>query len=350
MKGGGVARLPVLPTTVTVQQLQREWDFKYISGHGALNNKIFVVPENTYIYFTTTAGEIASIEELVHIHNFIYNVLGTNASLASWWAETLRVMKGAGLFSEEVYNATKAPANEYNFAKKRAFYQPGDLIQDISIRFKNNKKNIFPVGAFQIPIAGSLKLRVDEFNENETSEFDDNTTDSLFFNIPSNLFRRKIFVDRITTSTLFDSVNDLGNLGGKKRLIIVDTCRVPTFPHNANGAVRPAEKTLVRSLSVSGRSYAPTCALPPTVNTVNMAALRNILRRIGLPAVNSPEQKLKKAIDDLIAGLFDEDDERQQADRKLLVTVLEKSRSAELPIRGGGTKRQRRKKKQTRRK
>ena len=358
MRGGGVAKLPLNPDTKTVNAFKEEWDFKYISSHGLLNKRIFVVPENTYVYFTTKAGEFANIEELLEIHSFIYNILDTSKSLENWWLKALRDFQGKGLFDEQVYNPKNIGSNRNTLAKKRAFYEPGDFIQDLTLVFKNNSvKPIFPMGAFQIPIPGSLKTKVDEFNENDESHINAET-DRLLFNLPINLFGNRIFKEGNTKWTLFDALNNLGSLGKKKRLVIVDACRVPENVASATNMSKEEialERRLSRSLSLSGRSYevAEGCVLPPTAQTVNVRTLRSLRKWLGNPILGSPKDALKKAIDKLIApgknSVFNEEGEIQAADRVLLEDILEKAKAADTPIRGGSrTTRKNQRKKRSR--
>jgi hypothetical protein len=355
MKGGGVAKLPLNPTTTTRDALKAEWDFKYVSGHGVSNTKIFVVPENTYIYFSTKAGEGAVIEELPEIHNFIYNLLGSD-KLDTWWDNILKQLQRGTLFKDIVYDPEQVPGPVNEASVKRAFYAPGDIIQDLTLSFKNyNVRPIFPIGLYQIPIPGSLKDRLDTFNADK-SEVVDAETDKRFFNIDINLLKRKLFDEKKLTSTLFETINTLGPLGRKKRLLVVDTCRSPSTPVPNEtmgeenkiriGRNRNNERRLCRSLSVCGRQY--TCPLPPTVHTVNIKALRDVKKVLAVPSVGSPNEALKKAIEKLLASLYDEDGERTVADRSLLADVLAKAETAVRPIRGGKSRR-RHKKNRTRR-
>lgn len=354
-----MAKIPVKSSTKTVAQLKAEWDFKYISCHGYINQRIFVVPENTYIYFTTKAGEFAAIEEEAEIHNFIYDLLDDTDT---WWRNILSMLIGKpgqparGLFADKVYNPGVAPGPVNNAAQRRAIYAPGDIIQDLKLVFKNNPvKPIFPMGAFQIPIRSSFKEAFDRFNENEGRVIED-TTDSEFFNIPINLFRDRIFAQNNKEWTLFDAMNNLGSQGSKKRLIIVDACRVPlSVKKAANMAVASVaeERALSRSLSVAGRSYeeGPTCVLPASVHTINITSLRRARQVLGTPSVGTPQEALKKSLDALIEGLYDKEGDAQPADRSLLSAVLDKARNAGRSIRGGKrkTKKQQRKKRSTRR-
>ncbi len=348
-----MAKLPLNSGTTNGAQLQAEWDFKYISCHGYINNRIFVVPEKTYIYFTTKAGEFATIEEQAEIHNFIYNLLDSSEK---WWNNIYKAMKDKGLFHEQVYNPRVTPGPVNNAAQKRAFYAPGDIIQDLNLVFKNNAvKPIFPMGAFQIPIRSSLKEAIDTFNENG-GKVVDATTDSTYFNNDINLFRARIFGQNIKEWTLYDAIENLGSFGSKKRLIVVDACRVPTSVKSLANMSKEsvlAERRLSRSLSVSGRSYeeGAACVLPPSVHTINRSSLLHVKKVLNPPPLpGTPQDALLKAINKLLDGLYDEG-VRKPASSDLLSTVLAKAAAAERPIRGGKrkTKKQLRKKRSTRR-
>ena len=259
VKGGGVWRLPITAAeSASGAALAQAWDFKYVSAHGATNDRVFVVPANTYVLFKSVAGSLGAREEAVDVLNFIYKI-GTDEA---WYTGQARAAAGEGLFASIVYDPA-APADH----DRRAFYEPGDIIQDLNLTFANHDKPIFPVGVFQCPVPLTLKESFEEFNEGDRPLVP--TTDASLFNRRENLFRDQIFgAQPQTRDSLYAVLRKLGPVvRGQKRLIVVDACRICHGPNNAG---RVASVARTRRLSVSAR-----CAgLPVPRPLMGAAALR----------------------------------------------------------------------------
>ncbi len=370
MKGGSTNKLPV--TTTKAEDFQKEWKLNYLSGHSRLNNKIFVVPANTYLFFVASGGIGAAKEELADIDALIY--LYKKGALKEptkedWYSNIFKLFKKENnqgknvqtLFQDLVYD----PAKERNqeTASKRAFYEPNDIVQDLRCSFENDYKPIFPMGVFDLPLPYSMKDNIAEFNENEEEELVEEETDKRFFNVASNFYKKEMFETkpRKTFFTLFDILNDLNKkqplAKGSKRLLILDTCRVPKEAvHKEKGnteeittrkkALEVEEIKLSRTLSEVGRS----CPAIQTQSVINLTTLRNMIKRLPRPDIGSNEEKLKKSIEKLLTALYnDEEDERKQADRSLLIDVIQKAEAAGKVVRGGTRRRSKKSKKLTRR-
>lgn len=371
MKGGSTNKLPVNSTKA--EDFQKEWKFNYLSAHSRLNNKIFVVPENTYLFFVAPGGVGAAKEELGDIESFIYKF--KTGSLAEpttedWYKKTFPVFKKTNnktgetvqtLFQDLLYDPAKA--RNQNTGAKRAFYEPNDIVQDLNCSFENDYKPIFPMGVFDLPLPRYIKDNIVEFNEDEDEEIQPNgETDKRFFNVASNFYKKEMFETkpRKTLFSLFDILNDLNKkqplAKGSKRLVILDTCRVPReFVHKEKGnteeitarkkAHEVEEIKLTRSLSESGRS----CPAIQTQSVINTTTLNKMKTTLGNPTRGSNDEALKKSIETLLTAFHDDEGEDTQADRKLLIDVIEKARVAGKVIRGGTRRRSKKSKKLTRR-
>lgn len=181
-------------------------------------------------------------------------------------------MGGKGLFSNVVYNPNSPKQSG------RSFYEPDDIIQDLRLSMKNDFKPVFPVGVFQLPIPGSMKSRIDDFNEDDDALLEKDT-DKTLFNIKQNLFADAIFARGNSTTTLFDVLESLGP-SRQKRLVIVDACRVA--PGN-NATAVSQRRALSRTLSMSGRMTCPRLNL----SVVNKKSLSHTALKLASDALEN---------------------------------------------------------------
>jgi len=291
VRGGGVWRLPITAAeSASGAALASAWDFKYVSAHGATNNRVFVVPPNTYVLFKSVAGSGAAREEAVDVLNFFYKI-GTDEA---WYAGQARAAASEGLFTSILYDPTVAAD-----PMKRAFYEPGDIIQDLDLTFANHDKPIFPMGVFQCPVPLDMKANFEAFNEGDRPL--EATTDASLFNRRENLFKDQLFGPKPQIQDrLYDVIRKLGPVvRGQKRLIVVDACRVC---RNAEGPARLASVARTRRLSLSARC----AALPVPRPLMGLASLRDFVHGRTGPA--KPAALVARA-KRLYGSFVDEDDE-----------------------------------------
>ena len=204
-------------------------------------------------------------------------------------------MTNDGLFSDIVYNPN-APLNN-NTAKKRAFYEPGDIIQDLLLTFENTSKPIFPIGVYDLPMQLSLSERVDDFNKDDGRILEVDT-DKTFFNIASNVIRTHLFEGKQTKMSLFELIQILGK-SAKKRLLIIDACRIPS---GTTANVIREKRTLSRTLSMSGRKTCANVGAP----IVNMRTLKAFAKLTGHanPTYKALGTAIQKFISDDLLDLY----------------------------------------------
>ncbi len=104
-------------------------DFFAVSGHGETtrDNILFVVPEDTYLLFASQSGTTAPGE------NNEVAVIETGTDAARYRA--LFTAAGHGLQGGEYY-----------------FYEPGDLVPDYAIHFKNTDAFVALLGVYKLPM------------------------------------------------------------------------------------------------------------------------------------------------------------------------------------------------------
>lgn len=303
-RGGATNRLPIDDKDkVSGKALQAAWDFLFVMGHGKTNDRVFVVPKDTYIFFIANSGESTLIEPGLEIDNFIYN---THETEENWFNNIASNARQSGILHNLTYNkAIASSANEPR--KKRAFYEPGDIIQDIRIEFKNYGKPLLPTGVFVCPLPGSLKETMDKFYKDTKDPFTKDT-DKRFFNISKNLLKTQLFVDGQLNDTLYNVIRNLPTNPGKKRLLLVGSCRGVSDP--ANNSRKLQEKLNVcRSLSANSRCR--TCdGNHFLVNLATLQKFRNDYKHI--PEYKPLVVKAGKIIGNLIDDINSNGEDREE--------------------------------------
>ncbi len=70
MTGGSIDRLPV---PETFEKFMEQWRLYYVSAHGEIDKRMFIVPENTYILNLATAGFPCDINKVSVNYNLVVN-------------------------------------------------------------------------------------------------------------------------------------------------------------------------------------------------------------------------------------------------------------------------------------
>lgn len=164
MKGGAKPYLN-LPADITdAASLKQKMDFIYVSCHGAQDNTMFLVPDNTYIMFRGPAGvsiPLAKTEdELLNKVKYLPDRSGNNESNAAkidakkdrWWTSTYADITSKNFLKEILYKTDEPDA-----PSRTSIYEPGDLIQNIKLQFHNDRPYFFLVGVYELPMRRCLR-------------------------------------------------------------------------------------------------------------------------------------------------------------------------------------------------
>ena len=153
MKGGAINHMPVPGSDVlpiaNPTDLQRLMDFYSLIGHGGMlpmsENFVFKIPDNTWILFISRAGEstpkIKQEDDL--LNDFRYFRPGETRE--QWHERIYTGMRDGSLFRDILYK------NE-NSTNKLSIYEPGDIVQDMTLVFKNLRPPWDPVGIWKVPL------------------------------------------------------------------------------------------------------------------------------------------------------------------------------------------------------
>lgn len=269
-KGGALAKLPI----ADMEEFKREWAMYYLGSHGWMTDNVMTVPANTYILFMVPSGEVCDpTGKDMRLFNSL--LLGkrfdTKEKFLEGWlpvlkGETESSGHGFSLYKEgEGGGAAAAPATV-------GFYEPGDKVHDVQLEFVNNDPYVrfIDFGLYEAPLtSGYLSVceQIWEWIDKKypTGKIPLTKMDQLrklyekgntrYIERADNLIKAPVMA--VNLSTLLASPDRLGIKfeAGKKRLIIVNACRVPIDKD------REAEmKTKARRLSLSQRRSAPAAA------------------------------------------------------------------------------------------
>ena len=179
LKGGAKNRAPIpgteLPNIKTVEDFKSKMDFYTVIGHGTIASRnedegtVFLVPPKTYIFFITRAGIPAEKiktgalkDELDKLYYKRVNEKGTEIESDDVWSQRIYAsMKDSTLLKSVLYNETKPFVEDKGFA----IYEPGDLIQNLSISFYNNTFPYMMLGIWKLPIDREKKEYLDSKNK-----------------------------------------------------------------------------------------------------------------------------------------------------------------------------------------
>lgn len=265
------------------------WDFFYVSSHGSLENRLMIVPPNTYILNLATAGKSCP-KIRWRIDNWIYDyeepkpAFNRRVPILHKLHEAIigkTFLRGVGPEETHVYTPgttaqnieeqyTSAEGAEGFHERTLAFYQPGDILFDTKLSFHNNYLPILLLGAYRIPIP--YKLRKALFNINKVMYSPEAIINSLqntdliglpqgsqlglatpahntMFNIPENLIQAEMFPAVGVPKTDFylsDVIKFINTTQTEKpeHVFIVDACR--------SAATEPLSKRM-RRFSISAR-------------------------------------------------------------------------------------------------
>ena len=147
MKGGSKNHLPLPDKIIDGKTLEENVSFFNIVGHGVQNGNVFVVPENTYIMFLGESGR--SIErksgQITSLKNYRFGKDSENN--ASWHNRMYQEIRERSFFKDKLFK-TNAPYEPLS----SSIYEPGDIVQDLFLEFKNPRPPFFLMGLWECPI------------------------------------------------------------------------------------------------------------------------------------------------------------------------------------------------------
>jgi hypothetical protein len=172
--GGGRNTVPKpgtdLPEITDASKLQAYMKFYNLLGHGAMypgQHNVFLVPENTWILFVTRASEPADKRKSGTLRNVLDNFyfLRKGETIAQWHQRIYDGMVDGTLFSEILY--------QNNAEDKFSIYEPGDLIQDLTLQFHNESWPLMRLGIWKCPMSTDVKEYLDIINNSvEIAKYD----------------------------------------------------------------------------------------------------------------------------------------------------------------------------------
>lgn len=177
MKGGAKPYLP-LPADITKsEELKQNMDFVYVSCHGVQNEKVFLVPDDTFILFRGPSGVSVPLaiteDELLNDVKYLRDRRGDNESTAAklntkkdeWWAKQFADIHAKNFLKPLLYNPTDPEQ-----PKTTAVYTPGDVIQDLELHFENDRPIFFLIGIFELPMRRCVRDDIGVLNRNYFEE------------------------------------------------------------------------------------------------------------------------------------------------------------------------------------
>jgi hypothetical protein len=151
MRGGAINYFPLQDSIENADDLERNVHFINVVGHGNLTGQVFMVPENTYILFMGAAGFpiFRRPFQLPSLRN--YRFLNTGETPAQWYQRTYAAIRDRTFFRDMLFknNAPYAPDTT-------AIYEPGDIIQDLTLTFVNPNPPYLLMGVWNCPIPAEL--------------------------------------------------------------------------------------------------------------------------------------------------------------------------------------------------
>ena len=164
-QGGGRNTFPKpgvdLPDITDASSLASLMKFYNLLAHGSMFEKehsVFIVPENTWIFFITRAS-VPSDKRLPGLLGEVLNnfyFLKPGETPMQWHERIYNGMNDGSLFREILYKA--------NSTKDFSIYEPGDLIQDLTLQFSNPGWPFMRLGVWECPIPRDVKEYLDSIN------------------------------------------------------------------------------------------------------------------------------------------------------------------------------------------
>jgi hypothetical protein len=167
-RGGAKNYFPIPAAITDGASLAGGVDFFSITGHGSLTPNAFKVPDNTFILFMGEAGRPIPRRAFQFPELSRYRFLGRGQTAEQWHDMQYAAIRGRTFFQDLLYNSAEPFAIE-----KTAIYEPGDIVQDMVLQFKNDKFPFGLLGIWSCPIGNPLREQFDKIN-NDMAILQDN--------------------------------------------------------------------------------------------------------------------------------------------------------------------------------
>lgn len=185
--GGGRNTVPKpgtdLPEITDGRTLYANMKFYNLLGHGAMypgQHNVFLVPDNTWILFVTRASVPADKRKSGTLRRVLddFYFLREGETPAQWHERIYAGMNDGSLFREILYQT--------DAQEQFSIYEPGDLIQDLTLQFHNESWPFMRLGVWTCPIAADVKSYLDIINNGvEIAKYNDELKTILDVELPS---------------------------------------------------------------------------------------------------------------------------------------------------------------------
>jgi hypothetical protein len=286
-----------LPLPATFAEFQAAWDFFYVTSHGLFEDRLMIVPPNTYVLNMATAGRSCMkldryIDDLIYEKPSSGSGASATSALESLYTEIrdrsfLRSLGRGGKLTEHMFmpgttarneeeqytNRTDPKATPINAAEMSlAIYEPGDIMFDTQLHTMNDRLPLIVLGVYKIPVPFSMRQAVFDINKPvilpgktifNVDQYDVNMSipktanvwkateeHHQLFNVAENLIKGKMFpeagapVPYMYLSEVIDFTNTASN-DGKQHFFMVNACR---------SAETEETSRLARRLSIAARA------------------------------------------------------------------------------------------------
>jgi hypothetical protein len=234
-KGGKTLRnLPIKPDIRTGRDLEKYWEFFYLSAHGTTEPELFTnIPKDTYVIFNSVAGKSSYLYGQI---GFAYANLVYQDTKEEFYEDMLKEIKTKNGMLKTGQSWNTVPSENLT----RAIYEPHTEIPDMFLHFKNDHRwgKVVALGLFKLPVTSIELLQAfkDNYNATQTRNINAYNEEEL---LDSEYFDEKYFKDtkygnllpqvigdKILLSKLFTMLPPIEE--GKKRFIFIVSCRHPS--------------------------------------------------------------------------------------------------------------------------
>jgi hypothetical protein len=287
-----------LPLPATFAEFQAAWDFFYVTSHGLFEDRLMIVPPNTYVMNMATAGR-SCMKFDKYIDDLIYEkpaaasgaAAAATSALENFYtairARTfLRSLERGGILTEHMFtpgttarneeelyeNTTSALAAPRAAEMSLAIYEPGDIMFDTQLHTMNDRLPLILLGVYDIPVPfkmrqavfdvnkvvitpGKTVFNVDQYNidpsiPKTSAAWNPTEEHHQIFNVDENLIKGKMFPDvgapvpYMYLSEVIEFTNTAKN-DGKQHFFMINACRSATTEETSR---------LARRLSIAARA------------------------------------------------------------------------------------------------
>lgn len=231
-KGGKTLRnLPIKPDIHTGDDLEKQWEFYYLSAHGTTEPELFTnIPKDTYVIFNSVAGKSSYLYGQL---GFAYPNLVYQDTKEEFYEDMLKEIKTKNGMLQTGQSWNTVPSENLT----RAIYEPHTEIPDMFLEFKNDNRweKFVALGLFKLPVTSIELLQAfkDNYNAMQTRNInEEELLDSEYFDkkyfkdIKYGNLLPQVIGNKILLSKLFTMLPPIEE--GKKRFIFIVSCRHPS--------------------------------------------------------------------------------------------------------------------------